>query len=110
MATCQNRDVEDLIDGGSATRHGVAYTVPHPVPHPVSYNCFGFPIAVHMFFKPAIISSGVLFLMGTTSAHTIGKNVEPLQRVTTPPSSGAWPHAAKHAPSTKNTNKAQSNQ
>ena len=32
------------------------------------YNCFGFPIEVNILFKTIIISSGVLLLMGTTSA------------------------------------------
>ena len=39
------------------------------------YNCFGFPIEVNILFKPIIISSGVLFLMGTTSAMLVNISI-----------------------------------
>ena len=41
------------------------------------YNCFGFPIEVNicLFVKPLIIASGVLFLMGTTSAILVNPSI-----------------------------------
>ena len=61
MGGCLNRF--DFI----LAEKSIHFCTPHRTSSSV-YSCCGFPTEVNIFFEPPIIASGVLYLMGATSA------------------------------------------